>query len=155
MRRWGARAVAAAAPVMMVAITVAMTMVVAVAGPGTAAAAEGLAVAIDTGDLGPGRTTVVVAGAYSCGPFAAGVPDRGTIDITVQQRQGRRTVTAYGYFDPVVCDGTDQAFTATVTAVGTTPFRVGPATWSASGYVEGDGTLQHTSVPPTAFTLTR
>src|SRR5688500_16258718 len=110
MRRWTGRAIAAA-----VAATVAVALAVAVAAgsPGTAAAAEGLAVDIDSGALGPGRTTVVVAGDYSCGPFAAGVPDRGVIDITVRQRQGRRTITAYGYLEPTVCDGSDQPFTAT------------------------------------------
>jgi hypothetical protein len=144
MRTWGARAAAAAA------------LVITVAGPATpASAAEGLAIDVNAGALGPGRTTVMLAGDYSCGPFTSGVPDRGTIDITVQQQQGRRTVTGYGYLEPTVCDGTDQHFTATVTAVGTSRFRVGAATWSASGYVEGDGGLQHTSVPPTALAITR
>ena len=144
MNRWGARAVGATALVMLV------------AGPATpVSAAEGLNVDIDAGVLGSGRTTVVVVGDYSCGPFTSGVPDRGTIDITVEQRHGGRTVTGYGYLEPTVCDGTDQPFTATVTAVGTSRFRVGAATWSASGYVEGDSTLQHTSVPPTALALTR
>jgi len=144
MRRWGARTVLAAA------------LVIIVAGPATpASAAEGLAVDVDGGALGPGRTTVVLAGTYSCGPFSSGAPDRGTIDLTVQQQQGRRTVTGYGYLEPTVCDGTDQPFTATVTAVGTSRFRVGAGTWSASGYVEGDGGLQHTSLPPTALAITR
>lgn len=119
------------------------------------AAVDGLTVAVDTGTPGPGRTTVVVAGHYSCGPFSSGTPDRGTIDLTLHQRHGRRTVTGHGYLDPTTCDGTDQLFTATVTAVGTGRFHRGDATWSASGYVEGDSRLQHTAIPPTALVLTR
>jgi hypothetical protein len=42
-----------------------------------------------------------------------------------------------------------------IVVVGDERFRAGAATWSASGYVEGDGGLQHTSVPPTALSITR
>ena len=126
-----------------------------VAGAPPVSADPGLTLSASGAELGPGRTSVVVSGEYSCGPFASGLPDRGVIDFTVVQVRGRRTVTAYGYLEPTVCIGTDQPFAATLTVTGTTPFRKGAATWSASGYVEGDTGLQHVTVPPTAITLTR
>jgi hypothetical protein len=124
-------------------------------GPSRVAADAGLTLTADAANLGPGRSAVVVSGRYSCGPFASGRPDRGVIDLTVQQVQGRRTVTAYGYLEPTVCDGTDQPFAATATVVGTRRLRAGPATWSGSGYVEGDTGLQNVHVPPTPITLAR
>jgi hypothetical protein len=120
-----------------------------------AGADPGLTLSASSANLGPDRTTVTVVGQYSCGPFASGLPDRGVIDFTVVQVKARRTVTAYGYLEPTVCDGTDQPFAATLTVTGTTPFRKGAATRSASGYVEGDTGLQHVTVPPTPITLTR
>ena len=128
----------------------------AVAGASPSASADpGLTLSASSANLGSGRTTVTLTGQYSCGPFASGVPDRGVIDLTVVQAKGRRTVTAYGYLEPTVCDGTDQPFAATLTVTGTTLFQKGAATWSASGYVEGDTGLQHVTVPPTPITLTR
>ena len=144
MAKWMRRAV----PIVLVATAAAL-------GPAAAAATAGLTVQAQSGDLGPGRTTVAVSGTYSCGPFTTGLPDRGVIDLTVAQVQRHRTVTAYGYLEPAVCDGTDQAFTTTVTVVGTRPFQVGGAQWSASGYVEGDTGLQSVHVPPTPLRLTR
>jgi hypothetical protein len=77
------------------------------------------------------------------------------VDLTLTQDRNGRTATAYGYLEPAVCDGTAQPFTTTLTGVSHRPFRPGPATWSASGYVKGDGGLQHTAVPPTPITLRR
>ena len=120
------------------------------------AAAVGLTVSADSATLvRPARTSVVLSGVYSCGPFAAGVPDRGVVDLSVVQVQGRRTVTAIGYLEPAVCDGTDQPFATTLTVTGTRRLQVGAATWSASGYVEGDTGLQHVFVPPTPISLHR
>jgi hypothetical protein len=77
------------------------------------------------------------------------------IDLTVQQVMGRRTVTAYGYLEPTACKGADQPFATTLTVTVTTPFRVRHATWSASGYVEGDTGLQHARLAPTPTSHTR
>ena len=124
-------------------------------GASPAAADPGLTASATGADLGPGRTTVVLSGQYACGPFASGLPDRGVIDLTVEQVRGRRTMTAFGYLEPTVCDGANQPFATTLTVTSTVPFRAGPATWSASGYVEGDTGLQNVSVAPTSITLTR
>ena len=96
---------------------------------------------------------MVLRGHYSCGPFASGVPDRGVIDLGVKQARRTGTVTAVGYLDPSVCDGTRQRFEVTLTAA--EPLRAGAATWLASGYVEGDTGVQHVHVAPTRITLTR
>ena len=136
-------------------VPVLFVALVAVSGALPVAADPGLTLSAAGADLGPGRTTVVLSGEYSCGPFVSGHPDRGVIDLTVQQVKPRRTVTAYGYLEPTVCDGTDQPFATTLTVTGTTPLRVGRATWSGSGYVEGDTGLQHVTVAPTSITLTR
>jgi hypothetical protein len=40
------------------------------------AADAGLTLTADTATLGPHRTSVVLAGTYTCGPFASGRPDR-------------------------------------------------------------------------------
>ena len=97
----------------------------------------------------------MLAGSYACGPFASGRPDRGVIDLSVEQVHGRRTVTAFGFLEPTVCDGTSQPFAVTLTGTGGQRFRVGPATWIGSGYVEGDTGLQHVQVPPTAIIVTQ
>ena len=119
-----------------------------------AGADEGLTVTATSARTASAATDVVLSGTYACGPFTSGVPDRGVIDLTVTQGRGR-AATAYGYLEPAVCDGTAQPFTTTLTGVSGRTFHPGPATWSASGYVEGDGGLQHTSVPPTAIRLRR
>jgi hypothetical protein len=103
--------------------------------------------------LGPGRTSVVLRGSYTCGPFASGLPDRGVIDLSVQQVRGGTTVTAFGYLEPSVCDGSAQPYRITLTGTSAQRFRVGSASWSASGYVEGDTGLQHVQVDPTPITL--
>lgn len=138
-------------------LLVAVVAAVAVGPVATAvdAADGGLTLTASRARLGPGRTSVVLQGTYTCGPFASGRPDRGVIDLTIQQDRRGGTVTAYGYVEPSVCDGTPQGFTATLTGTGTGRFTTGPATWSGGGYVEGDGGLQHGQVDPTVITITR
>jgi hypothetical protein len=134
--------------------TIPLLAVVCAATAGTAAAAdEGLTVTARGADLGGEGTSVVLVGSYSCGPFASGRPDRGVIDLSIEQVRRGSTVTAIGYLEPSVCDGTRQRFRATLTAA--ERLRAGAATWGASGYVEGDTGLQHVHVPPTSITLTR
>ena len=97
----------------------------------------------------------MLAGTYSCGPFASGRPDRGVIDLSIQQRHAGRTVAAIGYLEPAVCDGTSEPFEVTLTSTDGGRLRKGAATWSASGYVEGDTGTQTVHVPPTPIALTR
>jgi hypothetical protein len=123
--------------------------------PATGAAATGLTVTADTATLGPQRTSVVLAGTYSCGPFASGRPDRGVIDLTVQQTRMGDTVTAIGYLEPAVCHGSAQPFAVTLTGTGGKRFQRGAATWTASGYVEGDTGMQNVNVLPTPIVLTK
>jgi hypothetical protein len=119
------------------------------------AADAGLTLTAETAMLGPHRTSVVLGGTYTCGPFASGRPDRGVIDLSVQQDRESGTVAAFGFLEPAVCDGTTQPFEVTLTGTGGKRFRQDAATWSASGYVEGDTGLQHVQVPPTPIALTR
>jgi hypothetical protein len=137
------------------ALTVLLALVAACIPAAGVAADAGLTVTADTATLGPHRTSVVLAGTYSCGPFASGRPDRGVIDLSVEQRQSSGTVTAFGFLEPAVCDGTSQPFEVTLTGNGGKRFREGTASWSASGYVEGDTGLQHIQVPPTPIVLMR
>jgi hypothetical protein len=124
--------------------------------PAVALAADaGLTLTAETATLGPDRTSVVLHGTYTCGPFASGHPDRGVIDLSVQQDRAGSPVAAVGFLEPAVCDGTPQPFQVTLTGTGGKRFRQGAATWSASGYVEGDTGLQHVQVPPTPIVLTR
>jgi hypothetical protein len=119
------------------------------------AADAGLTLTADTATLGPDRTGVVLRGTYSCGPFASGRPDRGVIDLSVEQHRPGGTVAAFGFLEPSICDGTSQPFEVTLTGTGGERFRQGAATWIASGYVEGDTGLQHVQVPPTPIVLRR
>jgi hypothetical protein len=119
------------------------------------AADAGLSLKAESVTLGPHRTSVVLGGTYTCGPFASGRPDRGVIDLSVQQDRESGTVAAFGFLEPAVCDGTTQPFEVTLTGTGGKRFRQDAATWSASGYVEGDTGLQHVQVPPTPIVLTR
>jgi hypothetical protein len=121
--------------------------------PGVAGADTGLTLSVSSARLDAARTSVTLRGTYTCGPFASGLPDRGVIDLSVQQVQGTTTVNAYGYLEPAVCDGTAQPFLTTLTGTGGPRFRQGQATWSGSGYVEGDTGLQHVNVPPTPIQL--
>jgi hypothetical protein len=120
-----------------------------------AAADPGLTLAAETATLGPDRTSVVLRGTYTCGPFATGLPDRGVIDLSIEQGRPGGTVASFGYLEPSVCDGTSQPLEVTLTGTGGKRFRRGAAAWSASGYVEGDTGVQHVQVPPTPITLTR
>jgi hypothetical protein len=113
----------------------------------------GLTVTARSAVLDTGGMSVTLAGTYSCGPFTTGEPDRGVIDLTVTQPAGGVVVNGYGYLEPTACDGAAHRFTVEVTTFGAQPFRRGLAQWSASGYVEGDGGLQHGSVPPTTIRI--
>jgi hypothetical protein len=126
-----------------------------VGGAGAAAAADGLTVTASSAELGPHRTSVVLRGSYSCGPFASGFPDRGVIDLSIEQVRRGHAVAAFGFLEPSVCDGTWQSFSVTLTGTGGQRFRPGAATWAGSGYVEGDTRLQHVQVAPTLITLTK
>jgi hypothetical protein len=119
------------------------------------AADAGLTMTAETATLGPHRTSVVLRGTYSCGPFASGRPDRGVIDLSIDQHQPSGTVAAFGFLEPAVCDGTSQPFEVTLTGTGGRRFRQGGATWIASGYVEGDTGVQFVQVPPTPIVLMR
>src|SRR4029453_18607479 len=79
------------------------------------AADTGLMLTADTATLGPRRISVVLAGTYTCGPFASGHPDRGVIDLSVQQDRAGSTVAAFGFLEPAVCDGASQRFEVTLT----------------------------------------
>jgi hypothetical protein len=137
-------------------VTVLLALTAALVPAAGAAADTGLALTTaDTATLGPHRTSVVLAGTYSCGPFASGRPDRGVIDLSVQQLRMGDTVAAYGYLEPAVCDGTSQPFQVTLTGTGGKRFQRAAATWGASGYVEGDTGVQNVHVPPTPIMLIR
>jgi hypothetical protein len=75
--------------------------------------------------------------------------------LSVQQDRAGSTVAAHGFLEPAVCDGTSHRFEVTLTGTGGKRFRQGAATWSASGYVEGDTGVQTVHVPPTPIVLTR
>ena len=126
---------------------------VTVGGPAAASLADGLTVTARSAELDRSRTSVVLRGNYSCGPFASGRPDRGVVDLSLAQVRRAQTVTAIGYLEPSICDGTSQRFRVTLTGTGGQRFGTGAATWAASGYVEGDTRLQHVHVPPTPITL--
>ena len=127
----------------------------AVGGAAAAAAADGLTVTASTAELSQHGTSVVLQGSYSCGPFASDRPDRGVIDLSIEQVRRADTVAAIGFLEPSVCDGTAQPFEVTLTGIGRQRLRTGPGTWAASGYVEGDTGVQHVQVAPTAITLTK
>ena len=121
---------------------------------GAAAAAQaGLSVTAGSVVRHPGGMTVTLTGTYSCGPFAAGVPDRGVIDLTVSQAGAAGAINGYGYLDPTACDGAAHPYTVELTTYGEQAFQRGPARWSASGYVEGDGTMQHGGAGPTPIRI--
>ena len=117
-------------------------------------AQTGLTFEAQRAELAAGPTVVVLRGTYSCGPFPGGVPERGVIDLTVRQARPDEQVTGFGFFEPTVCNGTLQRFAASVTAVSGS-FRRGPATWSASGHVEGPTGSQNVFVPDTPIRINR
>jgi hypothetical protein len=132
-----------------------LTLSIALLAPTGAASAvgDGLTVTARSAVLNAGGTSVTLAGTYSCGPFTTGVPDRGVIDLTVTQSGAGVVVNGYAYLEPAVCDGAAHRYAVEVTTFGEQRLRRGPAHWSASGYVEGDGGMQHSSVPPTAIRI--
>ena len=134
-------------------VTVLLALTAALIPTAGVAADAGLTLTADTATLGPHKSSVVLRGTYSCGPFASGRPDRGVIDLSVQQTRRNATVTAIGYLGPSICDGTSQRFKVTLTSTGGERFRRGEATWGASGYVEGDTGLQHVQIPPTPILI--
>jgi hypothetical protein len=144
----------------LLALATLVTTLATVAGPtraaGPAASHAGgpgaLTVTARYATLSADRTQVLLVGAYSCGPFAAGVPDRGVVDLEVRQMVHRVEVRAIGFLEPTQCDGEPHAYAEPLAAVAGT-LRRGAATWSASGYVEGDGGLQSVFVPPTPIRL--
>jgi len=138
--------------VLAVSVLTSSTVLLAPAGAASAVA-EGLTVTARSATLNAAGASVTVAGTYSCGPFTTGVPDRGVIDMTVTQSAGGVVVNGYGYLEPTACDGAAHRYAVAVTTSGGQRFRRGPAQWSASGYVEGDGGLQHGFVPPTAIRI--
>jgi hypothetical protein len=117
-------------------------------------AQTGLTFEAQRAELAANPTVVVLRGVYSCGPFPGGVPERGVIDLTVRQARPDEQVTGFGFFEPTVCNATLQRFAATVTAVSGS-FRRGPATWSASGFVEGTTGSQNVFVPDTPIRIKR
>ena len=136
-------------------VTVLLGLTVVLFPAGALAAEAGLTLTAKKATLGRDPTSVVLRGTYTCGPFASGRPDRGVIDLSVQQDRAGGPVTAFGYLEPAVCDGRRQSFRVTLTGTGGMGFRPGAATWSASGYVEGDTGLQHVQVPPTPIVLVK
>lgn len=135
------------------ALVLSLSLVLTLAPASTAAADAGLTVRARWALLSDVPATVVLVGEYTCGPFPGGVPDRGVIDLGVDQRVNGATRRGIGYLTPTVCDGSPQWFAAGVSTVDGTAFRRASATWSASGYVEGAGGLQHVSVPPTSIQI--
>jgi hypothetical protein len=119
-----------------------------------ASAQTGLTFEAKRAELAADPTVVVLRGTYSCGPFPGGVPARGVIDLTVRQARPAEQVTGFGFFEPTVCNGRPQRFAASVTAVSDS-FRRGPATWSASGFVEGTTGTQNVFVPDTPIRISR
>ena len=143
---------------MMVRRTIALLVVVGAATVGGAevvAAQDDLTVTATSAELGPHRTSVVLRGSYSCGPFASGVPDRGVIDLSIEQVRRGHMVSAFGFLEPSICNGSSQLFEVVLSGTGGQRFRAGAATWAGSGYVEGDTGLQHVQVGPTLIMLTR
>lgn len=122
--------------------------------PTTAASADtGLTVTARWALLNDDPTTVVLVGRYTCGPYPGGVPDRGVIDLSVDQRVDGVDVRGIGYLTPTVCDGQPQWYAADLSTFGGLTFRRANATWSASGYVEGAGGMQNVHVPPTGIRI--
>jgi len=126
--------------------------VAAVVVPSAPAAAAGLTVTGRYAILGDDPAGVILVGQYSCGPFPAGVPDRGVIDLSVRQAAGGAEVVGISYLEPRVCTGEPQWYAAELIATAGT-FRRAAAQWSASGYVEGPGGVQSVHVPPTRIRI--
>jgi hypothetical protein len=134
-------------------LSISLLLTLAPAATATATADAGLTVTARWALLSDAPATAVLVGQYTCGPFPGGVPDRGVIDLSLNQQVNGATRRGIGYLTPTVCDGSPQWYAAGVSTVDGTAFRRASATWSASGYVEGGGGLQHGSVPPTAIQI--
>ena len=96
-------------------------------------------------------TSVVLVGQYTCGPYPSGVPERGVIDLSLNQILGGAEVRGIGFLEPRVCDGQPQWYAAELTVSAGGAFQRGRARWSASGYIEGPSGVEPVSVPPTAI----
>jgi hypothetical protein len=129
-------------------LVLAVLAIAAVVVPSAPAAAASLTVTGRYALLGDGSTSVILVGQYTCGPYPAGVPDRGVIDLTVRQVVGGVEVTGFGYLEPRICTGEPQWYAAEVSATAGT-FARAAARWSASGYVEGPDGVQSVHVPAT------
>jgi hypothetical protein len=137
------------APRVLVVAVLAAAALVAQSAP---AAAAGLTVTGRYALLGDTSSSVVLVGQYSCGPFPAGVPDRGVIDLEIRQDVGGVGVNAIGYLYPSVCTGEPQWYATELVAYAGSLIR-GAARWSGSGYVEGGGGMQNVHVPPTGIRI--
>ncbi|HEU5111042.1 MAG TPA: hypothetical protein VFT95_21080 [Micromonosporaceae bacterium] len=131
------------ARVLVVAALAASALVV----PSSPALAAGLTVTARHAVIGATADRLVLIGRYTCGPFPGGVPDRGVIDLEIRQRVNGVEVNAIGYLEPAVCDGQPHGYAADLVSY-TGSFVRGTGRWSASGYVEGGGGMQHVHVPP-------
>lgn len=134
--------------VLVVSLLAAAALVV----PSSPAVAAGLTVTGRYALIGDTATSIVLVGQYSCGPYPAGVPDRGVVDLEIRQDVDGVPVNAIGYLEPRVCTGEPQWYAAELLAYAGS-FVPGPARWSASGYVEGPDGVQHVHVPPTRIRL--
>jgi hypothetical protein len=132
------------APRALVVVVLAATALVVPAAP---AAAAGLTITGRHALIGDTPGSVVLVGQYSCGPYPAGVPDRGVIDLEIRQEVDGVPVNAIGYLEPRVCDGELQWYAAELLSFAGS-LVLGAARWSGSGYVEGPGGMQHVHVPP-------
>jgi hypothetical protein len=96
-------------------------------------------------------TAVVLVGQYTCGPYPSGVPERGVIDLGLNQTVNGAEVRGIGYLEPRVCDGQPQWFATELTSATGAAFQRARARWSASGYIEGPNGIERVSVPPTTI----
>jgi hypothetical protein len=140
----------------VLAATVALLALMAAVAPAAWAKDETLPFSIDQARLAADRHTVVVSGAYTCGPLDLDVVGGGgTIDLTV--RQGR--VEGFGFVPIEVCDGTTQAWQSDVTTFGDRRFKRGAARASASGLVNGERDGQpvtlRVDIPDQGIAITR
>ena len=132
--------------VMLVAVLAAVAVLPATA---ATAATTGLTVTARRVLLADNPASVVLVGRYSCGPFASGAPLSGTVDLNVDQVTNGVTAHAIGYLTPTACDGAAHWFVAELTSVNGATFRRANATWTGSGYVQGQEAFQNVYVPPT------
>lgn len=83
--------------------------------------------------------TVIVSGAYRCGPLDLEVAGGGgTIDLTMTQSPPDGPVAGFGFVPITTCDGKRQTYQSEVTAFGEAGFLRGAAELDASGLVCGD-----------------